>query len=193
MWAMSSSGAARGRPVEIDPGRLERVAIGLFEQRGYDAVSAAEIAEEAGVSRRSLFRYFPTKADLVWGGLSEATDLLSLVLSKQSDPEDPRAAVRSALAVTADVLPDLPLTRRRMRLIATHPELIGSSTGQLREQSVIILSYLLDHEVDDLEARVLGDALAMSAFNGYLYWATHTDDARPRTSVERALEILLQS
>lgn len=185
-----SSTPARGRPVEIDPDRLERVAIGLFEDRGYDAVSAAEIAEAAGVSRRSLFRYFPTKSDLVWGRVSEATDVLSAALAKQRDPDDPRRAVRVALCETADQIPDLELARRRMRIIATNPELIASGTGQLHEQSVIILSYLLDHDVDDLEARVLGDALSLSSFNGYLHWALRTSDEHPRASVERALSVL---
>ncbi len=59
---------ALGRPAAIDAQDLARVAIGLFAERGYDAVSMADIAEAAGVGRRSLFRYFPSKADLVWGG-----------------------------------------------------------------------------------------------------------------------------
>jgi AcrR family transcriptional regulator len=62
----------RGRPVEIDREHLARVALGLFFERGFDNVSAAEIATAAGVSRRSLFRYFPTKVDLVWDRFGES-------------------------------------------------------------------------------------------------------------------------
>jgi AcrR family transcriptional regulator len=44
---------------------ISEAAIALFLDRGYDAVSVAEIAEAAEVSKRTLFAYFPTKDDLV--------------------------------------------------------------------------------------------------------------------------------
>ncbi|MGX2995573.1 TetR/AcrR family transcriptional regulator [Streptomyces sp. JNUCC 64] len=40
-------------------------AIGLFLERGFDAVSVAEVAAAAGISKPTLFRYFPAKEDLV--------------------------------------------------------------------------------------------------------------------------------
>ncbi|MFB6551300.1 TetR family transcriptional regulator [Streptomyces sp. NPDC056405] len=59
-----------------DPGLRERkkrrtiqslsdIAIGLFVERGFDAVSVAEVAAAAEVSKPTLFRYFPAKEDLV--------------------------------------------------------------------------------------------------------------------------------
>ncbi|MFI8964055.1 TetR family transcriptional regulator [Streptomyces sp. NPDC053493] len=44
---------------------LSEVAIGLFLEKGFDAVSVAEIAAAAEVSKPTLFRYFPAKEDLV--------------------------------------------------------------------------------------------------------------------------------
>lgn len=41
------------------------IAIGLFLEKGFDAVSVAEIAAAAGISKPTLFRYFPAKEDLV--------------------------------------------------------------------------------------------------------------------------------
>ena len=190
MSSASSPGGARGRPVEIDPNRLERVAIDLFEHKGYDVVSAAEVAEAAGVSRRSLFRYFPTKANLVWGRFAETADILSTALASKRGGEDPRADACAALAETADHLPDLDLACRRLRIIGTNPELIAFGAGQLHEQSVLILSFLLDHDVEELEARVLGDALSLSSFNGYLSWALHAPEDQPRPWVERALAVI---
>lgn len=190
MSSPTSPGGARGRPVEIDPDRLERVAIALFEEKGYDVVSAAEIAEASGVSRRSLFRYFPSKANLVWGRFAETADVLSSALASKRGHDDPRGAARAALAETADHLPDVQLARRRMRIIGTNPELIAFGTGQLHEQSVLILSFLLDHDVEELEARVLGDALSLSSFNGYLHWALRDGEEQPRVWVERALAVL---
>ncbi|MEV7792984.1 TetR family transcriptional regulator [Streptomyces sp. NPDC087512] len=45
--------------------RLSDVAVGLFLEKGFDAVSVAEVAAAAEVSKPTLFRYFPAKEDLV--------------------------------------------------------------------------------------------------------------------------------
>src|SRR3712207_3799091 len=47
--------------------RIEAAAYQLFAERGYGATTTAEVATLAGVSPRTLFRYFPTKADLLFG------------------------------------------------------------------------------------------------------------------------------
>ncbi|MFF7976536.1 TetR family transcriptional regulator [Streptomyces sp. NPDC007905] len=41
------------------------IAVRLFLERGFDAVSVAEVAAAAGISKPTLFRYFPAKEDLV--------------------------------------------------------------------------------------------------------------------------------
>ncbi|MGA4898366.1 TetR/AcrR family transcriptional regulator [Streptomyces griseoincarnatus] len=41
------------------------IAIGMFLERGFDAVSVAEVAAAAEISKPTLFRYFPAKEDLV--------------------------------------------------------------------------------------------------------------------------------
>lgn len=48
-------------------GTIHEAALRLFERDGYDAVTTRRVAEEAGVSAITLFRYFPTKEDLVLG------------------------------------------------------------------------------------------------------------------------------
>ena len=58
-------GWQRRRQILFD--EYERVAITLFAERGYRSVTVEEIAETAGVSGRTLFRYFPTKEDFLLG------------------------------------------------------------------------------------------------------------------------------
>ena len=45
---------------------ISDVAMGLFAERGYDAVTVAEIARAADVSEQTVFNYFPAKEDLVF-------------------------------------------------------------------------------------------------------------------------------
>ena len=60
---------------------ISGAAIALFLQRGYDAVSIAEIAAAADVSRRTLFAYFPTKDDLVLHRFADHEDEAARVLT----------------------------------------------------------------------------------------------------------------
>jgi AcrR family transcriptional regulator len=69
----------------------------LFADRGYEAATVDDIAREAGVSRRTFFRYFSSKEDVVVE-TSEAfaEDLLAAVASRPRD-EAPFVAIREAL------------------------------------------------------------------------------------------------
>ena len=51
-------------------------ALALFAEQGYEATTIAQIASRAGVSQRSLFRYFGSKEDLVCGAQDELGELL---------------------------------------------------------------------------------------------------------------------
>ena len=53
--------------------RLERAALDLFAGRGYDGTTVEDVAAMAGVSARTAFRYFPAKADLVFGDASRTS------------------------------------------------------------------------------------------------------------------------
>ena len=176
----------RGRPVEIDAARLSRVAVELFAERGYDEVSAAEIAEAAGISRRSLFRYFPTKADLVWDGFHDRLEILSVALLDAGNLV-PTAAVIHAVLASAERMPVLDLTRARLRILAEHSELVSMGLGRLDEQIQLCAAYLRNRGVDDLAAQVQAAAITAATFTGYLHWATATSDATPVPSVRRAL------
>jgi AcrR family transcriptional regulator len=190
---MAASGASnprtRGRPVEIDAARLSRTAVELFAERGYAEVSAAEIAEKAGVSRRSLFRYFPTKADLVWDGFHDGLEMLSVALLENGDLP-PSDAVIAAVVASAERTPVVDLTRTRLRILAEHSELVSMGLGRLDEQIQICAAYLRNRGVESLAAMVQAAAITAASFTGYMHWATETSDRTPVTSVRRALDAL---
>ncbi len=56
--------------------RIREVANRLFLERGYDAVTVAEVAREAGVSSVTVFNHFPRKEDLFLDRTADAVDLL---------------------------------------------------------------------------------------------------------------------
>ncbi|HEY2192403.1 MAG TPA: TetR family transcriptional regulator [Actinomycetospora sp.] len=102
---------------------LEAVALELFAARGFDAVTVDDLAAAGGVGRRTFFRYFPTKLDVVLGELDDALAALVVTLHAVPAEVDPVAAAREAfLQVNAYADRDVPALRRRLRLIETVPE-----------------------------------------------------------------------
>lgn len=62
------------------------IAVGLFLAKGFDAVSVAEVAAAAGISKPTLFRYFPAKEDLVLHRIADHEDEAARVVAGEPDP-----------------------------------------------------------------------------------------------------------
>src|SRR5688572_15274794 len=77
---------AGGRPPATSARRLERVALDLFERDGFEATTVDDIAGAAGIGRRTFFRYYESKNDVVWGDWGAGLALLGQWLA-ESPPE----------------------------------------------------------------------------------------------------------
>jgi len=179
-----------GRPRTIDPDRVSLVALRLFHERGYDTVSMDDVAGAAGVSRRSLFRLFPTKASLVWGGLDEFVDRFTAALARQEDAESADLALRRAYEAAARFpAGTVETTRHRLRVISANPALraegVGRSAALVDEvvRFIGVRDGLPDH---DLSAVVRAHAFAAASGAALAWWAAH-DAGRPEAVVARAL------
>ena len=64
--------------------RIAEVAAGLFLARGYDAVTVAEVAREAGVSSVTVFKHFPRKEDLFLDRAADAAELLRAAVRERA-------------------------------------------------------------------------------------------------------------
>ena len=111
--------------------RLERAALDLFARRGYDGTTVEDIAARAGVSARTAFRYFPAKADLVFGDAANDLAALRARLTAQDGRLPAIEAVRAALTEFSEHI-DTPLNAERSRVVATNPMLAARSL-ELRE------------------------------------------------------------
>ncbi|WP_165190460.1 TetR/AcrR family transcriptional regulator [Caulobacter soli] len=73
---MSNRLGLRDRKKEATRQAISNVATRLFVERGFDAVSVADIADEAQVARKTVFNYFPRKEDLVFDREDEVRALV---------------------------------------------------------------------------------------------------------------------
>src|SRR3954449_12783834 len=74
-------------------GRLIQAAIDLFAEQGYDATTVAEIAERAGLTKRTFFRYFTDKREVLFSGSEELERIWLQALSATPTDTSPLAAV----------------------------------------------------------------------------------------------------
>ncbi|CAN5649318.1 TetR/AcrR family transcriptional regulator [soil metagenome] len=74
--------------------RISQIATGLFLERGFDAVTVAEVAKAAGVSSVTVFNHFPRKEDLLLDTEADAADLLRSAVRERAPGVDVVAALR---------------------------------------------------------------------------------------------------
>ncbi|MGW2417714.1 TetR family transcriptional regulator [Streptomyces sp. NPDC001709] len=129
------------------------IAVRLFLERGFDAVSVAEVAAAAGISKPTLFRYFPAKEDLVLHRIADHETEAARVVAGAADPVD--ALRRHFLAglerndpVTG--LNDHPAVLAFHTLLYGTPALVARAYGHL-ERSEAALAEALG---DGLDARL---------------------------------------
>jgi mycofactocin system transcriptional regulator len=122
-----------GRPRATTELDITAASLELFDRHGYDGTTVDDIARAAGISRRTLFRYFPSKHDIVWGDFAAQVARFRAALHASPPDEEPMRALRRCVVefndYGADAMPEL---RTRMRLITTVPALQGHA--MLRHQ-----------------------------------------------------------
>lgn len=104
--------------------KLIAEAMHLFAGRGFEAVTVDEIAAAAGVSRRTLFRYFDTKGDIVFAWASTMTDVLRETMAQAAPDEQPGPAMRRAFTTVIErIAPTTKECLTLVRLIEQSPAL----------------------------------------------------------------------
>ena len=182
-----------GRPTEVDPEAVAAIALALFHTHGFDNVSMDDIAEAAGISRRSLFRWFPAKAALVWGGTVQADqrmdDAIAELAGEAKDlsvAEIVRAAyLRSMepLGATSDI------TRQRLLIIASNAQVFAWGAplrARLGAHLEEHLAGLLGEPADSLVVQATAAAYGEVAYAGLVWWARHGGDRSPSDVVAEA-------
>src|SRR6204780_4933428 len=104
--------------------RLEKAALELYRERGFDETAVAEIAGRAGLTERTFFRYFADKREVLFGGSSALQELLTGKIADAPDAMGPMDSVAAALEATSSLYEERrPFAKARKAVIAAHPAL----------------------------------------------------------------------
>ncbi len=104
--------------------RLQKAAFDLFEERGYDQTTAAEIAARAGVTERTFFRHFPDKKEVLFAGEAAFRATLTAAVAAAPSAASPLEALLFGFrAVAADLEAYRPYSATRRKVVAGAPAL----------------------------------------------------------------------
>lgn len=125
MDAMTTDAGVRERNTKGRRAALVEAAYGLFLHQGYAATTMDEVSVRAGVSRRTAFRYFPTKEDLVFPYREERQAQLAALLVARPGESPFETVRRACLALARDYEEAREQMLAQWRIAASEPSLLG--------------------------------------------------------------------
>ncbi len=171
----------KARKQQVVREALVEAAAELFQARGFEAVTVEEIAHAAGVSRRTFFRYYDSKEDVMVERLDRDGERLLAELAIRPPEESPLLAIRNALIAAIQYgLEEPDLVRDAIRLLRETSALrraLMEHRSRLEERIAALMLQRLGTTPEDNTPMLLAfltRALSDSAFNA---WYDHeTDD-----------------
>lgn len=169
-----------GRAPATTRGELSTIALELFLERGFDETTVDDIAAAAGIGRRTLFRYFPSKNDLPWGDFDSLLAMMRAHLTDLRHDVPIMEALRTAIIEFNRFPPDqIALHRERMRLLLEVPALVAHSSLRYQEWRTAVAEYVarrIGGDVGDLEPQAIAWACLGLCLAAYQEWLHHDED-----------------
>jgi AcrR family transcriptional regulator len=167
-------------------GRLEQAALELYQQRGFESTTVAEIAERAGLTERTFFRHFADKREVLFSGAGALQELLVSKVDEAPAALPPIEAIAAALVEVATAMfePRREFARQRQAIIAANAELQERELIKLASLASAVAGALRGRGVSDPAASLAAEA-GIAAFKiAFELWTGETS--------ERTLSQLIQ-
>ena len=179
-WVADAAGTRRGRPPSTSRRELRLIALRLFAEHGFESTTIEQIAAEAGVSERTFFRYFTTKASVLWAEFETEVETIRTALASVADDVPMMDAIRDAVSAAnhyhAD---DVPEMRLRMHLIATVPALSFSAAEHYEAWERAVSEFAgrrLGQPPGSLYPLTIGRAVLAACRAAYDRWSARADN-----------------
>jgi AcrR family transcriptional regulator len=168
--------------------RLRAAAIDLYLELGYENVTVAQIADRAGLTRRTFSRYFTDKRDVLFAGSERLPGLLAEALGQADPALTPFEALLTALADVGAVLGPrvAPHAAQRREVIARSPELQERGRTKFADVADALAAALHQRGMDPLDATLLADVGVAIFRSGFDRWVDAPADADLPTRIREA-------
>jgi AcrR family transcriptional regulator len=161
-------------------GRLVVAAVDLFTEQGYDATTVAQIAERAGVTKSTFFRYFPDKRELLIAGQETLSRLMTEGIAEAPDDASPLEAVAAGLERASSAMG--PVNRE----IAPRLKAAVAASAELQERDALksvslaaaMTTALVARGVPDPTAALAGELGLLAFKRGFAEWSEGDRDAK---------------
>jgi len=159
-------------------GRLQLAAMELYDERGFEQTTVAEIAERAGLTERTFFRHFVDKREVLFDGQDALRERFIAEVTGAPDGGRPLEAVTAALrAVAADFEPRRPWSRQRARVVAANPGLQERELIKLALLGSAIAAALRGRGIPEPEASLTAES-GIGVFRISFERWVHPDETR---------------
>ncbi|MET7324552.1 helix-turn-helix domain-containing protein [Streptomyces sp. NPDC005549] len=157
-----------------DPGaeqRLKRAALELYAEHGYDEVTVTDIAERAGLTRRSYFRYFPDKREVLFGGSERLPPALAeAVLAADPDAAPLTAALDAMSRVGTRLAAEVDDAAERRAVIDASPELQERERTKAAAITRAVREALIGRQVEADTAELVAQLATVAFGNAFRHW-----------------------
>ena len=153
--------------------RLERAALALFTEHGFDATTVAEIADRAGLTKSTFFRHFADKREVLFGGQDMLVQLFGDAI--RSAPASATTAECLAAALEATAVAFTPerhdLAPQRRVVIAANSELQERELLKRARLASAMAEALRARGADEATARLAAEVGVLAFSTAYARWA----------------------
>jgi AcrR family transcriptional regulator len=153
-------------------GRLLNAALELFAEQGYDATTAAQIAEHAGLTKTTLFRHFADKREILFQGQPELVSVVAAGVGAAADDATPLERLRAGIAALceAHVPEQQEIGRRIEKLVDVTPELQERTAFKRSTLNAALEAALVAAMGDRRLAGALADLGIRAYYDGFWAW-----------------------
>lgn len=172
-------------------GRLARVALELYAERGYEQTTVGDIAERAGVTERTFFRHFSDKREVLFDGSAHLQAMIVEAITQAPVGRAPLEVVGDAFAAVGDLLGE---TRdhavQRAAVVAANPSLMERELLKMATLATAAAAALRERGTAATTATVAAEA-GVTAFRiGFEAWVAGPPDGDLSAGIRSVLDEL---
>ncbi len=149
----------------------------LYAERGFDQTTVADIAERAGLTKRTFFRHYTDKRDVLFSGSAALQDHVVAAVAAAPDGASPLDAVGAGLAAAAELLRTRSaVAPQRQRIIKANSELEERELVKLATLAAAIAAALRERGIEPRPAALAGEAAVAVLRVAFQEWVADAEN-----------------